>query len=1043
MHRDDDIPPAMRDALAAQATVKRILDTWSDKGPTAGRGASIPADIDADALLSFYESGEMASSVWRLRGGYQLRYPAAIAAIAALAEASLMVLAVGLRDLDTLDAAGANEALAEAGTSVGELARALGMPDVGAAVHLRACFAARSAGLLDLAAYAAERAAAAAAVCRPVPRDLMTVAQQNRGITLIELGRADEGLVALRAARDFEDDLGGLTHIDNAIAGGLLRIGEYDQAVHWFEANERALQALAPGDGLDRAQAMETLANALHLAGDADRAVARYEEAWQLLDGTDTRRGYQVALGRSSAAMDAGDTAVAYASFELARELAKRDVARRLRQDDFRAGFDAAIQALAAEGSPVWPLLDTARAVSRSSGIASAMGAYSAARMAARQAGDRATELTCAVLVAQGMSEDGAGPVEVDAILTEIRGEAISAAIPTVAAMADSGIVVLMTVGLEASATGLDRLYLAIEALYLSQASEAFAAAKPDEVLDRLTPANPGIALMTVGDAATEAGAYDIAVEHCWEALRQAERAGDPGLEVMRASALLELFDEVEAPAHLVDPVVRRMTELLPGVGAAPTVRARLALCAHFSQSQPQRALEHAREAAEAAGLGTQSAGRGEHEVRRQEASRALLLQMIACGEPDAATFAVLQGGRAVALMRELAQSTGSGEYAPPDAREAQRLISGLPTRTAFIDVVETRGGLRAYILDAEGLRTVDVAGDRVPLHAPDYGDVRRRAAQVVRLVGSSQLLRDLVSAIEREVPGESALLVAMDDDLSNLPIFAVPFAGGVWADRRSISRIPAVAHLRYVRERREGVGALVAGDSAGDLPHANAECIDVADFLGVDAITGARCTLAAVTSVMEGGELDIVHLAVHGRADALRGGRTSLQFAADDGQTEWIGFDDLRALSWRANLIVFSGCSTAVGGPRHGRGLYGIAQAAAAAGAATVLATLWPVDDASARVFMTRFYRELARAREGASLVDLRPVVDRARAALREWLRSRAGELPTRLRDGRDLAFDLGAPAGGTEIDGTTAEALHWAPFVLIGNPIVRFADA
>ena len=107
-------------------------------------------------------------------------------------------------------------------------------------------------------------------------------------------------------------------------------------------------------------------------------------------------------------------------------------------------------------------------------------------------------------------------------------------------------------------------------------------------------------------------------------------------------------------------------------------------------------------------------------------------------------------------------------------------------------------------------------------------------------------------------------------------------------------------------------------------------------------------------------GTARLVHLAVHGRGDTRRGPRGSLAFSDARGGTEWVPFEQLAALPWSAELVVFSGCSTAVAGPRFGHELVSVARAAAERGAATVLACLWPVGDEPASALMTAFYREL-----------------------------------------------------------------------------------
>jgi CHAT domain-containing protein len=60
------------------------------------------------------------------------------------------------------------------------------------------------------------------------------------------------------------------------------------------------------------------------------------------------------------------------------------------------------------------------------------------------------------------------------------------------------------------------------------------------------------------------------------------------------------------------------------------------------------------------------------------------------------------------------------------------------------------------------------------------------------------------------------------------------------------------------------------------------------------------------------------------------------------------------------ADLVVLSGCETALGEEDGGEGLMGLARAFQYAGARTVLASLWSVNDLATSELMIRFYKHL-----------------------------------------------------------------------------------
>jgi CHAT domain-containing protein len=58
-----------------------------------------------------------------------------------------------------------------------------------------------------------------------------------------------------------------------------------------------------------------------------------------------------------------------------------------------------------------------------------------------------------------------------------------------------------------------------------------------------------------------------------------------------------------------------------------------------------------------------------------------------------------------------------------------------------------------------------------------------------------------------------------------------------------------------------------------------------------------------------------------------------------------------------RADLVVLSGCDTGGGGRLRGEGVLGLAYGFLANGSRSVVAALWPIEDAATARFMKEFY--------------------------------------------------------------------------------------
>jgi CHAT domain-containing protein len=122
-------------------------------------------------------------------------------------------------------------------------------------------------------------------------------------------------------------------------------------------------------------------------------------------------------------------------------------------------------------------------------------------------------------------------------------------------------------------------------------------------------------------------------------------------------------------------------------------------------------------------------------------------------------------------------------------------------------------------------------------------------------------------------------------------------------------------------------------------------------------------------------GDFGLLHLAAHSLVDDEHPWRSAIHLGGEGGDLLAV---DVATLRLPARLAVLSGCESAGGRVLDGEGVLGLGSAFLAAGVPTVVASLWPVDDAATRRLMARFYDELAAgAAAGAALA-------RAQRALR-----------------------------------------------------------
>lgn len=106
-----------------------------------------------------------------------------------------------------------------------------------------------------------------------------------------------------------------------------------------------------------------------------------------------------------------------------------------------------------------------------------------------------------------------------------------------------------------------------------------------------------------------------------------------------------------------------------------------------------------------------------------------------------------------------------------------------------------------------------------------------------------------------------------------------------------------------------------------------------------------------------------ILHLSQHAKADKNVGDYSYLRFP-----DTLIYVRDIYNLQLNADMVVLSACETGYGELRRGEGIVGMARAFTYAGAKSLIATLWEVDDEATRDLTVNFYDRLLNKEQDLS---------------------------------------------------------------------------
>ncbi|TDN93257.1 CHAT domain-containing tetratricopeptide repeat protein [Microbacterium sp. BK668] len=1063
-------------------TIAEVVLRWAEGSAPLGIGPDVTGST-GPALASIPRACAGLVAVDHLEGfadAVEADDPAARAAMPGFIVAANRLVREAMAEVSRLVSAKEHRPVTRLGVATAQLLVDLGGPEAypDAAIQLR--WAASSYYALGdlrrcIAAYGS--AIELLEQCRPAMDELLSTCHDNRGLALFSLGEVDDGIADVIAARDVEQQrarhlrtseereasAAHLAAIESNLGGAYGEAGEYGLAAAAYVRSLEILEGLPEALAGERTGfVLDNLALTYTSLGRLDDALQTYERARGYLRDSPPAVRKVNADGRALAHSRKGDAEAAAAVFEEILALAEEDVRARISPEVFAASLDRAVENLVPADSEAWRARVAAVEYAEAGDDDRAEEQYRRAASLAREAGDRLTQLVClAAGAAVIIHRDQRAALSA---ASEVRQVALAEGLATPVVLANAAASALLASGVEPVDRNTDLVTVSLESRFLIDLLAEQMESYPEEIRARLTGADPGVLAQRLGTAAMRSLAYARATEYLFESLQFAIALGREESIVIRLDRLRRALVAGKRDPDLLHVVLERLREFADTAARDDVrLRALLSLGEHEAYNgEPSRAVADLRAAVEPLERVRSARGAAASDLDRFDSVNQLypvlveaLLESDGSDAPAQEAYEHLQVARARTVMESLhAQVGAAGAYTPPKLEETVALLAGLPRPTAAVEILVRQSGLTALIVQAGGVARVDASGDPDSLWTVMAGDVRERAAETVELVRTSTLLRDLVKRVESALAPGVAVLLSVDDGLANLPFHAVALGGGYWSDVRSIGRIPAIAMLRYAPRERPAHVSVVAGDSAGDLPGAAQECAHVGDVLQARPLLRDDCTLDAFAAAIRGKDVEIVHLAVHGRADARRGGRAGLLFAGNEGGAQWARFDDLAVLPWRARLIVFSGCSTAVGGPRDGRGLYGIAQLATRAGALSTIASLWPVNDRSAAVFMIEFYSALSRARDGQDQVDLRAVMDAARSGLRRWLSGEpasqassdigrpVGDATAHARDGRDLTpvdSQLGIPVTVREPE--TRDLLHWAPFVLIGDPVLRFS--
>jgi CHAT domain-containing protein/Flp pilus assembly protein TadD len=473
-----------------------------------------------------------------------------------------------------------------------------------------------------------------------------------------------------------------------------------------------------------------------------------------------------------------------------------------------------------------------------------------------------------------------------------------------------------------------------IETGWTALYGEAFCARRSGDVAKARRTLGQAIALVERQRAGLAAGArggrfFSAKVHHLYrDAVDLALQAGDTPAafelaERSRARTLLEALAGGRAVERSAPEVLRRwLAEAAEKVAAAE--RALIAAHATGDTTAAAKALEEAR--------------------RRHD-------ELLDAARPHATT---------IAARRSLADIQAS---LPPDAALLEYVL--LPDRIAMFLLRRDRLAAATAPLGLKEVRR-SVEDFRKSMTLAERGEIGGRWKRPLR-----HLFAALVGPVRAHLQGARQLYVVPSGVLNLIPFGALLDGDRPLVEDFAVTMLPAASALLHVRRPIPPRARLLAlgnpafaSKSLAALPAAEAEARAVAAALpGGEVWLGADASEARLKGAVA--SVDILHLATHGEPNPQAPLFSALHLAPGEGEDGRLEVHEILRLDLRAALVVLSACQTALqaglGAPLPaGEDFIGLIAALLEAGAASVLATLWPVADRSTAELMGTFYRAL-----------------------------------------------------------------------------------
>ncbi len=306
-----------------------------------------------------------------------------------------------------------------------------------------------------------------------------------------------------------------------------------------------------------------------------------------------------------------------------------------------------------------------------------------------------------------------------------------------------------------------------------------------------------------------------------------------------------------------------------------------------------------------------------------------------------------------------------------PPLTEMQSNISGDETLVEYYYHGED---FYVFVLTKNTLKAVKLDSNNILKDIEQFRKLLQDPKSTQYLEHSQKLYQRLIKPIENLIVTPK-LIIVPHGVLHYLPFNALNNGSNYLIDKYSISYLPSASVMKFLKQRKiqKTESALIfgnpdLGDPKYDLKHAGEEAVAISkEFSQAKVLLRKDATETDFKRYAN--QFNYIHFATHGMFESDLPLNSGLFLSKDAENDGLLSVNELYSLSLNADLVTLSACETALGKINPGDDVVGLQRGFFYAGAKSIVASLWKVDDMATSQLMTGFYSNLKKTNKRDAL--------------------------------------------------------------------------